>query len=319
MKMKLFTHTDLDGVGCAIAMRSLFSEREGHVVDVSYCDYDKINEKVQKFLNKKEMEDYDFIFITDISVDEETAEWLDDVEKSDNGPFVQLIDHHGTAEWLNKYDWAWVEQAEPRREGHKSSGTSLIMEFFNERSGFEREATHGLKHFAETVRRYDTWEWTTHYNEVLPKELNDYLYMVGREKFANLMLATIPSNDPGKEVYFDVTARALLDHKQVEIKAYIEKKDKQIITVDTVQGHKVGIIFAEQHVSELGNELCKKHEELDYVAMIDMGEQKVSFRTVRDDINLGEIAKGLGGGGHPKAAGAQFEIGKVTRFLGTVF
>jgi uncharacterized protein len=319
MKAKLFTHTDLDGVGCAIVFRSLFPDSEGHIIDVSYYNYDKIDSKVQNFVNSKASKDYDYIFITDISVNEETAVILEDVHNSLQGPFVQLLDHHDTAKSLNEYDWAYVDSQLWGVPGHKSSGTSLVIDFFErQRPGFQREISHGLAHFAETVRKYDTWEWTTHYNEILPKELNDYLYMVGREEFAQLMLATIPSNEKDKEVYFDVKARALLDQKQKEIKAYIEKKDKQIDIRETKHGL-MGLVFAEQHVSELGNELCKKHEDLAFVTIVDVGERKVSFRTIRDDIHLGEMAKELGGGGHPKAAGAEFSEDKVIAFLGNLF
>ncbi len=41
--------------------------------------------------------------------------------------------------------------------------------------------------------------------------------------------------------------------------------------------------------------------------MIDICRGQVSYRTVRDDIDLGgEIAHSLGGGGHRKAAGSTF-------------
>ncbi len=48
--------------------------------------------------------------------------------------------------------------------------------------------------------------------------------------------------------------------------------------------------------------------ELDYVVMIDICSGKVSYRTTRDDLNLGtEIAHSYGGGGHAKAAGSTFD------------
>lgn len=51
------------------------------------------------------------------------------------------------------------------------------------------------------------------------------------------------------------------------------------------------------------------HSELAYIAMIDISRGRVSYRTIRDDINLGtEIAHNYGGGGHPKAAGSTFDI-----------
>ena len=41
--------------------------------------------------------------------------------------------------------------------------------------------------------------------------------------------------------------------------------------------------------------------------MIDMGNKTVSYRAVKDDIDLGkDVAQLFGGGGHPKAAGSEF-------------
>lgn len=44
MKNKLFTHTDLDGVGCAILAYLAFGREN---VDVEYCDYSNIDDKVR--------------------------------------------------------------------------------------------------------------------------------------------------------------------------------------------------------------------------------------------------------------------------------
>ena len=43
MKIKLFTHTDLDGVGCAILAKLAFEN-----VDIEYCNYDDINQKSKR-------------------------------------------------------------------------------------------------------------------------------------------------------------------------------------------------------------------------------------------------------------------------------
>ena len=42
-KIKLFTHTDLDGIGCAILAYLAFGREN---VDVEYCDYSNVNDKV---------------------------------------------------------------------------------------------------------------------------------------------------------------------------------------------------------------------------------------------------------------------------------
>jgi nanoRNase/pAp phosphatase (c-di-AMP/oligoRNAs hydrolase) len=71
-------------------------------------------------------------------------------------------------------------------------------------------------------------------------------------------------------------------------------------------------VFAEKYFSELGNKLSELHPELDYIAMVDISYGGVSYRTVKDDIDLGgEIAHSFGGGGHRKAAGSNFDSNAV--------
>ena len=91
MKIKHFSHTDLDGVGSAVIIKALFPKKED-VIDVAYCDYDKINQKVRNFIESKHCRSYDYIFITDISVDEPTAALLQKIHENDEEPFVQLLE-----------------------------------------------------------------------------------------------------------------------------------------------------------------------------------------------------------------------------------
>ena len=87
---------------------------------------------------------------------------------------------------------------------------------------------------------------------------------------------------------------------------YVEQKNEQIIFADLC-GRECGYVFAEKYVSELGNRLCKLHPEIDFIVMIDMGNKTVSYRAVKEDIDLGkDVAQLFGGGGHPKAAGSEF-------------
>ncbi|MDK2600548.1 DHHA1 domain-containing protein [Bacillus stercoris] len=168
-----------------------------------------------------------------------------------------------------------------------------------------------MEEFAEEVRKYDTWEWFNHYKEQAPKELNDYLYMIGRQSFADKMYNVLRGSLKTKDYFFDENAKVLLLQRQKEIKAFIDKKESQMI----VNKNKVGIVFAEDHVSELGNELCNRNHGIDYVAILDLGSGKISFRTSKDDIDVSKIAKIFGGGGHPKASGAQINPELIKTFI----
>jgi uncharacterized protein len=304
MKIKLFTHTDLDGVGCAIVARHAF----GNNVDVEYCDYNEINDKVSEFI-KSESQDYDMIFITDISVDENVAKEIED----HIGDKTVLIDHHPTAKWLNKYKWATVEEFEEsvdlNEEYVKSSGTSLFYDYLWENYGLNNEL---LFELAEKIRRYDTWEWSTKYNDVHAKQLNDLLYIVGRNNFVNRFV-----NDPSIELRDN--EKFLLNIEQDRIDNYIKKKAENLRRVN-ILNYKAGVVFAEQYNSELGNALAKQNPDLDFIAIINMASNKVSYRGIKDDIDLGkDVAKIFGGGGHPKAAGSQFDEELTNELIKRIF
>ena len=67
----LFTHDDLDGVGCAIVARLAFPDD----LVVRYCSYKTINSEINSFLDQLQVPVK--IIISDISVNEETAKRLD--------------------------------------------------------------------------------------------------------------------------------------------------------------------------------------------------------------------------------------------------
>lgn len=59
MKIKLFTHTDLDGVGCAVLAYLAFGREN---VDVEYCNYDDINDAIDR------LNEYEFISYNPIRI-----------------------------------------------------------------------------------------------------------------------------------------------------------------------------------------------------------------------------------------------------------
>lgn len=304
--VKLFTHTDLDGVGCAILAKLAFGEE----VDISYCNYDDINESVLDYLNNND-DSLSYIYITDIRVNEDVAKLLDE-----RGG-VCLLDHHPTALELNKYTWCKVMVED--LDGVKTSGTKMFYHWLG-MNGYlsnELENNKSLSRFAELVRDYDTWRWSELGEDgVICKQVNDLMYLYGRDRFITWCISEIHD-----EVFPKLYAadELLLNTKQKEIDEYIEEKNEQLFT-SPMCGRVCGFVFAEKYVSELGNRLCKMHPEIDYVAMIDMGNKTVSYRTVKDDIDLGkDVAQLFGGGGHPKAAGSEFSVDVQFKTIEKIF
>ena len=300
--IKLFTHTDLDGVSCEILGKIAFEED----INVVRCNYGDIDAKVEEFINSAE--EYDKLFITDISVNKEIADKL--LSVSDK---VILLDHHKTALWLNEYPYALV-QVEDESIG-KMCGAYLFYEYLK-KNHKEFDDTPALKLFIDYVRMYDTWEWKEKYDNIIPKRLNDLMYIDGPNEFIDKMVYRLGNN----LFIFDDTDLMKLQIEQTYINSYITQKNETLMVNDSLfPEYTVGITFADKYISELGNKLCELHPELDFVVLINMSTLAVSYRTVKDDLDLSAIAKGFGGGGHPKASGSRFDVSIVNDMLNNIF
>lgn len=304
MNIKLFTHTDLDGVGCAILAYLAFGIEN---VAVEYCNYDDIDLRVSQFFIKGNPGEYDKVFITDISINENLAADIDRYAKSG---LWQLFDHHQTALELNRYYWCNVLVEAPDGSGLKTCGTELFGVYLLSEGLFDcygKTTINNILQFIGIVRDYDTWRWTTTGRYGMnSKHVNDLLDIYGREQFIDVMCIRIrvytafPSITPDEFL--------LLEQRKAEIDRYVIQKNEQLIPAKDIHGHSYGYVFAERFFSELGNRLCQMNPGLEYIVMIDICNGKVSYRTTRDDLNLGtEIAHSYGGGGHAKAAGSTFD------------
>ncbi len=312
MKVKLFNHNDLDAVGCSILGMLAFPDN----IDIEYCNYNEVNEKISKFLDNKEYNNYDYIFITDISINEELADRINTIQPEKLkegfrlGEIVQLFDHHPTAMFLNKYYWAKVQIKD---EIEEVSGTSLFYDYLVDNNYIEEN--NKLDNFVETVKRYDTWLWKNKYNEDTPKKWNDLFYILGKDKFIEHIILIVKYGAQFGLTEFD---ERLLELEQDKINEYIKDKNKNLFVLD-IQNKKSGIVFAESYTSELGHALAKLHPELDFIGIIKM-EGFVSYRTDKNDINLGkDIAEIYGGGGHIQAAGSHFNKSLSEEFAKHLF
>lgn len=304
MKIKLFSHIDLDGYGCNIVLKNTV----GKVVqindeDITNVNYDKINEVVSDFIQNKKYNDYDIVFITDISVNEEVAEMINSVNNNSKSVKFLLFDHHQTALFLNKYDWAIVKIED---ENGKVCGTSLFYDYIiNSLIPDNYVIGTQLDDFVEKVRRYDTWEWYTKYNDSVAKELNDLFYLIGKDRFIEAF--SNPSENSVKWILRDYSM--IIELNKEKIDKYIKKKNNQIIEKE-INGLKVGVVFAEQYISELGNRLSEMNPQYDLIAIISDGT--ISYRTVKEGVDCGKLAELFGGGGHIKASGSRIrEVDKM--------
>lgn len=302
--IKLFTHNDLDGVGCVLLSQLAFG-KEG--VDFETCKHEDINEKVALYLSEKHYENYTHCYITDIAVNDEMIQRINTLFDEPDKHF-SIIDHHISAISLNDYNWCHIQVTD--EHDTKCCGTSL---FYHTLLNLDTASTEPLLNplvieFVEKIRRFDVWDWQA-LDDIEAKKLNDLLSIFGKERFIDYWLERFHTDCA--PFSFDATQTLLLELRQNEIDHYIENRAEEMI-VKEIKDYKVGIVFANRFQSEMGNALALLHPELDFIAMINIGGG-VSCRCVKEDVDLASFAASFGGGGHKKAAG--FRVSDTIREL----
>jgi oligoribonuclease NrnB/cAMP/cGMP phosphodiesterase (DHH superfamily) len=302
--VKLFTDIDLDGLGCGVLAKIAFGEQ----AKVSYCSYRNLNQRVEAFISKPE-NDQEETYITDLAVNPEVEKKL--AERFQQGKPIRVIDHHVTAMHFNEYQWGNVKPE--YNSGKKTCATSLFYDELIENGKLERNKA--LDQFVDLVRQYDTWEWDENHN-VSAKRLNDLFYIMNREQFEEVIIQRLLNNQDS----FALTdeENRLLDIEEQKINRYIQSKNRQMVQT-FVGEYCVGIVHAEQYLSELGNALNTLNPHLDMIALLNVGGKKLGFRTIHDEVNVAEFAKKYGGGGHPKASGADLTKEAFETYIVNVF
>jgi nanoRNase/pAp phosphatase (c-di-AMP/oligoRNAs hydrolase) len=89
---------------------------------------------------------------------------------------------------------------------------------------------------------------------------------------------------------------------QKELDEYLIWCDENLIRINFLS-YKVGLSISTKFRSSVGNLLSQKYkDELDFILIADYERESFSARTV-NNINIGNICKQLGGGGHERAGG----------------
>jgi uncharacterized protein len=301
-----YTHTDLDGKGCAVLSKIYVPG-----VEIKYVENDEIDDRINSFLDSIETEKYvplPKIIVTDLSVSKETAHRIESVimeriEESYSKLDFMLIDHHKSALHLNEYKWAHVQVS---GVGGLESGTSLYFSWLSylmehEKVDVATDHYFRVKSFVELVRQYDTWEWSNIYDNVNAKNLNTLQSAYGRDFVSEMVsVLEIPRGRPKFE--FRKEDMAVIKAFNRKSESYIRRKLSEVEVIEH-KGNKVGIVMAESNASELGNAIATANEDIDYVIIIN-GLNSVSYRVADGKaFDVSEKAVLNGGGGHAKAAG----------------
>ena len=304
MRIKLYSHTDWDGNSPYILLKTYYPTAN---ISYSFCNYGDIDEKVQEFLDSKEYQNYDYIYITDISVSEKIAERLQKIA-DETKIIIRLFDHHQTALHLNKFDFCEV-MIEKNEE--PICATKLFYQYFTEELNLEKKDY--VERYVKYVNDYDTWLWENKYHYDLPDKWNTLFQFYGRLNFIENVLKKFEKN----KTTFTETDQLILDIEAQKKQSYIKNKMNDVFE-KKIDGENCAIVFAEQYTNDIATALKETCPNSDIQIVI--GQRGISYRSRSNkDINLGDFVKQFGGGGHKKAAGSQITREMREKMINVIF
>lgn len=301
LKKILFTHDDMDGAGCRILFELANQDIEkGTDYLVVNCPNGGADGNVMNIVEKSIIDKDTEIYFADICANLDTLEYL-----VNNFSTPKIFDHHKT----NFPVVIVVPNASiiPENElGVMQSGTSLLYQHFSSiGDGIDVKNKDFLAEFVDTIRSYDTYEWKET-NNINAKKLNTLFTLLGMERFCEQYIKRITTDESSDIISIE-------DIKFVEAKLENEQRIIDSVTPDDVyhidiHGLKTAFVLGGfgVNVSELSYQFLTKYPEFDVFASFSLWRGgEFQFRTIRDDLDIGkDIAAPIGGGGHPKAAGA---------------
>lgn len=340
------SHNDSDGIGCTVLSQYYGNKRNMEVIAIN-TGYSRVAEELNKALDLVESnpDKVEYFLISDISMKygSKIDERVDYLAKKYPHITFRLLDHHATAHWLNKYDWAEVHEKD--EQGVKHCGTYWVAKFYAEIFGSDNNII--VREFVEYTDLYDTWRWVEDFPQDEPftpaNNLNKLLLLKGAKRHAADLLDRLINHQPTLFSYDD---RVILNMDTHNTQTLIDTKDRELISgtfvysirnqeqlafvfryfknlyhddADKFQkamkrfhvGYKkkfhLGVVYLNSNISEVGNALAKRHPELDFICLINM-PSTISYRCVKDlEVPLGVIANAFSkgnGGGHPKSSGS---------------
>jgi oligoribonuclease NrnB/cAMP/cGMP phosphodiesterase (DHH superfamily) len=237
--------------------------REARVIRLNY---DTVDVEVMKFIDTDDM-----IYIADLSVTPENTELL-----SHRGN-VLIFDHHViTSQTHTQYDFIYYDSI---------SGTEILYKYLLKTNPSLKK----YEDFVTIVTDYDTWV----HKYVISKQFNMLLWSTGWDRFIDRML-TNPS------IEFTVSETAIIQQKTDSRNEVITAAMKTAKFVNTTEGP-AKLVVSSQYKSDIGHLLAKSDDVL-FGIIINSKTGEVSLRT-DNKINLNDIARKFGGGGHQNAAG----------------
>ena len=315
-RILLLTHDDADGAGAEIVLRCMFPDKNIKVVHLSNG---VMSGRVKEALTDAAIaESFGKVIACDISCNEADAEYIDSLPDI-NSRFV-LLDHHLTSQYINRYSWG-VSFGNMLQDsflvnyysnGH-SSGTSLILDYMYYCGiNFLPDASCiTTENICLWISAYDTRDWKTCFEGNYKfKDENLLFAAYGNNLYVRRRLSKIGL----PPIYYGSdTDRIMLKAEKAKRKEHVENIKNQIkfgtldipMEDDYTRTYDIAYIDDSKYIFDVLDYMRDTYPQLD-LFIVNYGNG-VSIRSDKEDINVAEIVKLFGGGGHKGAGGFKFE------------
>ncbi|MEB3825574.1 MAG: DHHA1 domain-containing protein [Desulfurococcales archaeon] len=303
MRYYIFTHTDLDGAGSAAAyLVAKGLQPNNPSVTIVYVEPYNINSFIEEYVAY--LEKGDTIAIMDIGVNPAIYNDLKDKLRKafSKGVKIEWYDHH-------IWDEKWIKEIkEIGVTLHLDTSTCAtgVVARYSTRLNSSDDSAHYLTTLEKAVCAADLWRWDHH----LAPKLFRIVTLNGNngDKRRNMVVNKLATG-----ILWDEELESILvEYVNEELKNY-NKIDKGLVVVCR-EDCCIGLVMKERGPptnSFVGSYMLSRFNIK--VAVIAKSNGSISLRSREVDVQ--KIALNMGGGGHPRAAGAKPHLGFLEKIL----
>ena len=281
-KILIISHmADSDGMGSVILGIKYFKN-----IDYILCEASDL-----ECLLKEDFSNYEQIFICDLPFFKVTINVIEN--NSYLKEHLKHFDHHESSVRDNNH--SFVNEV-ISINGLTVSATYLFYQYLNSLS--DKLNKKFYEEFVEGVRAYDIWDKNGDFE--LGKKITKVVTLMEPVSFIDY----ICSLDDSKEFMITKEIDNLILSNEKKMNNYFEKAYEKIVITD-YKGYKMAVTINEQYRSLLGNYICNKNKDIDFVLIINFERFSCSLRCEKDGVDVSVIASEFqhDGGGHTKSSG----------------
>ncbi len=297
----IVTHTDLDGAGSAAAALRAYG-RKIEEATILYAEPYNIHEKLGDIIEY--LDQGDILVVSDLGPNRASIqETLEFVAKAvEKGARVDWYDHHI---WPEEWVRSMKEKGVNLTIDTSTCATGVVARYATSLNNYPYDDY--MRELEAAVCAADLWRWD---HPLAPKlfRVADTRYGEDKVEWRNRLVAKLSSgvlwDDELEERLEDYVNNELANYNRILSTVYVVEGECRVAAAYKTRGPPSNSFIGASLISRFNAD----------IAVIIRSNGGLSLRSRR--INVQKIALELGGGGHPRAAGARILIPLYAKLLG---